>query len=81
MALLWKDAPENPNRGKDAKTHKPKEPLVHLTLSSKAAAKKDKPKKKKKAAETEEEEEEEAEAEGEGEAPSSEQDDAPSSDD
>jgi hypothetical protein len=26
MALLWKDAPENPNRGKETKTRKPKAP-------------------------------------------------------
>jgi hypothetical protein len=26
MALLWKDAPENPNRGKEPKTRKPKAP-------------------------------------------------------
>jgi hypothetical protein len=24
MALLWNDAPENPNRGKETKTRKPK---------------------------------------------------------
>jgi hypothetical protein len=79
MALLWKDSPENPNRGKDSKTRKPKEPASKP--ASKAAAKKDKPKSKKKAAETEEEAEE-AEGEGEGEVPSSEQEVvAPSSDD
>jgi len=54
MALLWKDAPENPNRG-EGKARKPKEPS---SKPSKAA-----PKSKKKATKKSEADEEEAEGE------------------
>lgn len=80
MALLWKNAPENPNRGKDTKARKPKDtaskPALKAAPKSKSKSKsKTKTKTKEKDADPEEEEEAEAEA------PSSEQEMAPSSDD
>ncbi|KAG6843428.1 hypothetical protein C0991_004591 [Blastosporella zonata] len=58
MAKLWKDAPENPNRGGEPKTRKPKEPKA----AKEPKEPKPKASRKKKAASSDEEEEEEEEA-------------------
>ncbi|KAG6877615.1 hypothetical protein C0993_005619 [Termitomyces sp. T159_Od127] len=51
MAKLWKDAPENPNRGAEPKARKPKEPKAPKESKAKA------PRKKKAAAKDEDKDE------------------------
>ena len=41
MAVMWKDAPENPNRGKEPKARKPKEPKSKITTTKSKKAEKE----------------------------------------
>ena len=78
MALLWKDAPENPNRGAEPKARKPREPKPKAAPKEKAsrskAAATTKAKPKKKPAKDSEDDEDEDEQEEEKGGPSSEGD-------
>ncbi|KAF8150244.1 hypothetical protein B0H34DRAFT_862861 [Crassisporium funariophilum] len=61
IALMWKDAPENPNRGQEPKARKPKAPKEPKEPKAKAPAK---PRAKKSAKKVEEEEEDNSEPAG-----------------